>query len=110
MRWLALAGPTLLGLPSVLKGLNIVNDAESISLTIKDNMGGQMVIKPKLNPLKFNGFPKLPALTNLVQPTQNNSRFKQLKNSLFDGNLSDFFHNPYYPLTFLSVFFTCTNY
>jgi len=55
-------GPYYLGLPMVLKGLNIVNDAENISLTIEDSMGGQRVIKPRLKAMEFNGFPKLPAL------------------------------------------------
>ncbi len=57
-------GPYYLSLPSVLKGLNIVNDAESISLTIEDTMGKKRVIKPELKELKFNGFPKLPGLAN----------------------------------------------
>lgn len=59
-------GPYYLGLPSVLKGLNIVNDAENISITIEDTIGGQRVIKPKLKAMEFNGFPKLPALANSV--------------------------------------------
>jgi hypothetical protein len=64
-------GPHYLSLPSVLKGLNIVSDAENISLTIKDStinntMGEQRVIKPKLKAMEFNGFPKLPALANSV--------------------------------------------
>jgi len=57
-------GPHYLRLPSVLKGLNIVNDAEHISLTIEDTAGRQQVIKPKLKAMQFSGFPKLPALAN----------------------------------------------
>ncbi|MEW6983514.1 hypothetical protein AAD001_12755 [Colwelliaceae bacterium 6471] len=59
-------GPHYLGLPSVLKGLNIVDDAESIYLTIEDTAGEQRTIKPKLKAMGFSGFPKLPALTNSV--------------------------------------------
>jgi tetratricopeptide (TPR) repeat protein len=59
--WLA---PYYLSLPSVLKGLNIVNDAENISLTIENSMGEQQVIKPTLKAMAFNGFPKLPALAD----------------------------------------------
>ncbi|MCO7224406.1 S41 family peptidase [Pleionea sp. CnH1-48] len=55
-------GPYYLGLAEVLKGLNIVNDAEDITLTIKDNEGKQRVIKPTLKAMTFSGFPKLPAL------------------------------------------------
>ncbi|MFT6732000.1 MAG: hypothetical protein ACJAS9_000175 [Polaribacter sp.] len=68
-------GPHYLSLPSVLKGLNIVNDAENISLTIEDTMGGQRVIKPKLKAMQFNGFPKLPALANSV--ANHNLRIKE---------------------------------
>ncbi|WP_068544360.1 tetratricopeptide repeat protein [Thalassotalea crassostreae] len=57
-------GPHYLGLPEVLKGLNIVNDAQDISLTIVDIKGKQRVINPKIKTMGFNGFPKLPALAN----------------------------------------------
>ncbi|MFT5298917.1 MAG: hypothetical protein ACI9YH_004969 [Colwellia sp.] len=57
-------GPHYLGLPEVLKGLNIVDDVENISLTIEDSLGEKSVIKPKLKSMQFNGFPKLPALAS----------------------------------------------
>jgi tetratricopeptide (TPR) repeat protein len=57
-------GPYYLGLPTVLKGLNIVNDAKEVSLTIEDTLGEQRVIKPKHKAMQFNSFPKLPALAN----------------------------------------------
>ncbi len=63
--WLA---PHYLSLGDVLKGLNIVNDAKEIALTIESNKveskGEQLEIKPKLKAMAFNGFPKLPELAN----------------------------------------------
>ena len=59
--WLA---PHYLGLPDVVKGLGIVNDAENISITIENAEGEQQVIKPQPRSMTFNGFPKLPALAN----------------------------------------------
>jgi len=57
-------GPHYLGLAEVLKGLNIVGNAQDISLTLENSKGEQQVIKPKLKTMTFNGFPKLPALAN----------------------------------------------
>lgn len=57
-------GPHYLSLPEALKGLGIVNDAEKISLTIETSKGEKSVIRPKPREVKFNGFPKLPALTD----------------------------------------------
>lgn len=55
-------GPHYLALPDVLKGLDIVDDAHDIALTIVDTNGQQRVINPTPRAMKFNGFPKLPAL------------------------------------------------
>lgn len=57
-------GPHYLGLPEVLKGLNIVENAQDISITIEKENGQLEKIKPKLKAMSFSGFPKLPALAN----------------------------------------------
>lgn len=59
--WLA---PHYLGLAEVLEGLNIVDSAKDISITIENTKGEQHIILPKLRAMNFNGFPKLPALAN----------------------------------------------
>lgn len=57
-------GPHYLGLSEVLKGLDIVENTQDISITIKKEDGKLKEIKPKLKAMNFSGFPKLPALTN----------------------------------------------
>jgi len=57
-------GPHYLGLPEVLKGLDIVDDSESISLTIEDATGKKQLVQPTQKAMAFGGFPKLPALAN----------------------------------------------
>lgn len=57
-------GPHYLGLPEVLKGLDIVESTQDISITIEKEDGKLEEIKPKLKAMNFSGFPKLPALAN----------------------------------------------
>jgi len=57
-------GPHYLGLAEVLKGLDIVENDQDISITIESRGGKQQVITPNLRAMAFNGFPKLPALAN----------------------------------------------
>ncbi|WP_182440219.1 tetratricopeptide repeat protein [Colwellia sp. RSH04] len=59
--WLA---PHYLGLAEVLEGLNIVDDANVITITIESTKGEQKTVTPKLKVMSFSGFPKLPALAN----------------------------------------------
>ncbi len=66
-RWLA---PYYLGLPSVLEGLGIVDKgkAEAVSLTLSDTSGDRHVVSPKIKPMSFTGFAKLPSLSKGVTP------------------------------------------
>ncbi len=57
--WLA---PYYLGLPQVLAGLNIVEDAVDITLTVRSSEGKEQAVTPKVHAMTFAGFPKLPAL------------------------------------------------
>lgn len=59
--WLA---PHYLGLAEVLEGLNIVDDANDITITIESAKGVQQTVTPKRKVMSFSGFPKLPALAN----------------------------------------------
>lgn len=61
-------GPYYLGLPDVLKGLRIIENANQVTITLKDrNRKSQKVI---MNPVSWNflGFPKLPKLKDSEQP------------------------------------------
>lgn len=61
-------GPYYLGLPDVLKGLGIVENANQVTITLKDRNGkSQKVI---MNPISWNfsGFPKMPKLKDHEQP------------------------------------------
>jgi len=61
-------GPYYLGLPDVLKGLGIVENANQVTITLKDRNGkSQKVI---MNPVSWNfsGFPKMPKLKDDEQP------------------------------------------
>ncbi|MFT6047338.1 MAG: hypothetical protein ACI9WC_003052 [Arenicella sp.] len=64
-RWLA---PYYLGLPSVLEGLDIVNKADTVSLTLSDSNGARHLVSPELKPMSFVGFPKLPGLSAADSP------------------------------------------
>lgn len=57
-------GPHYLSLPDVLKGLAIVSDPSNVSLLLEGNEGKRKVVTPSIRAMKFNGFPKLPALDN----------------------------------------------
>ena len=57
--WLA---PYYLGLPQVLSGLNIVEDAVNVTLTLRPPDGKEQTVTPKAHAMTFAGFPKLPAL------------------------------------------------
>lgn len=61
-------GPYYLGLPDVLKGLGIVENANQVTITLNDRNGKpQKVI---MNPVSWNfsGFPKMPKLKDSEQP------------------------------------------
>ncbi|GGZ88565.1 hypothetical protein [Algibacter mikhailovii] len=61
-------GPYYLGLPDVLKGLGIVENANQVTITLNDRNGkSQKVI---MNPVSWNfsGFPKMPKLKDSEQP------------------------------------------
>lgn len=61
-------GPYYLGLPDVLKGLGIVENANQVTITLNDRNGkSQKVI---MNPISWNfsGFPKMPKLKVNNQP------------------------------------------
>jgi hypothetical protein len=61
-------GPYYLGLPAVLKGLEIVENTDQVTLTLKDkNEVSQQVT---MNPIdwSFAGFPKMPQLKKETQP------------------------------------------
>jgi hypothetical protein len=61
-------GPYYLGLPDVLKGLGIVENANQVTIILKDRNGkSQKVI---MNPVSWNfsGFPKIPKLKDSEQP------------------------------------------
>ncbi len=61
-------GPYYLGLPDVLKGLGIVENANQVAITLKDRSGkSQKVI---MNPVSWNfsDFPKMPKLKDKEQP------------------------------------------
>lgn len=55
-------GPHYLSLPQVLKGLKITTDIEKVSLTLEDDEGTVQKIKLAPREMRFNGFPKLPAV------------------------------------------------
>lgn len=57
-------GPHYLSLPEVLSGLEIINDPSTVSLVLDDNEGKRKVVTPSIRAMKFNGFPKLPALAS----------------------------------------------
>ncbi len=57
-------GPHYLSLPEVLKGLDIVKNASIVPLTLVNGKGEQRVVTPSIRAMKFNGFPKLPALAD----------------------------------------------
>ena len=57
--WLA---PYYLGLPQVLAGLNIVEEAVNVTLTVRPSEGKEQTVTPKAQAMTFAGFPKLPAL------------------------------------------------
>lgn len=61
-------GPYYLGLPDVLKGLGIVENANQVTITLKDRNGKSQ--KVKMNPVSWNfsGFPKMPKLKDKEQP------------------------------------------
>ncbi|REE79722.1 hypothetical protein BX611_2617 [Lutibacter oceani] len=61
-------GPYYLGLPDVLKGLGIVENANQVAITLKDRSGkSQKII---MNPVSWNfsDFPKMPKLKDKEQP------------------------------------------
>ncbi|WP_282122676.1 hypothetical protein [Algibacter mikhailovii] len=61
-------GPYYLGLPHVLKGLGIAENANQVTITLNDRNGkSQKVI---MNPVSWNfsGFPKMPKLKDSEQP------------------------------------------
>ena len=57
--WLA---PYYLGLPQVLSGLDIVEDAANVTLTVRLSGDKERTVTPMAHPMAFAGFPKLPAL------------------------------------------------
>ena len=61
-------GPYYLTLPDVLKGLGIVENANQVTITLKDRNGKSQ--KVKMNPVSWNfsGFPKMPKLKDKEQP------------------------------------------
>jgi tetratricopeptide (TPR) repeat protein len=64
-RWLA---PYYIGLPSVLEGLGIVDNAGAVSLTLSDSRGARHLVSPEIKPMSFSGFPKLPGLSTGDSP------------------------------------------
>lgn len=61
-------GPYYLGLPDVLKGLGILDNANQVTITLKDRNGKSQEVK--MNPISWNfsGFPKMPKLKDKEQP------------------------------------------
>jgi hypothetical protein len=57
--WLA---PYYLGLPQVLSGLDIVEDAANVTLTVRLSEDKEQAVTPDAHAMTFAGFPKLPAL------------------------------------------------
>jgi tetratricopeptide (TPR) repeat protein len=53
-------GPYLLSLPTVLKELKIIENAEKVVLTLQNNQGKKMEVSLKGAPYKFTEMPKLP--------------------------------------------------
>ena len=61
-------GPYYLGLPDVLKGLGIIENANQVTITLSDTNGKSE--KLTMNPVSWNftGFPVLPKLKTENQP------------------------------------------
>ncbi|MGN7514852.1 MAG: TPR end-of-group domain-containing protein [Allomuricauda sp.] len=61
-------GPYYLGLPDVLKGLEIIENTDQVTITLKDS--NEKSHKVLLNPVSWNfsGFPKMPKLKDREQP------------------------------------------
>lgn len=61
-------GPYYLGLPDVLKGLGIVENANQVTLSLKDSNGNSEEVN--MNPISWNfsDFPKMPKLKDKKQP------------------------------------------
>lgn len=61
-------GPYYLSLPSVLEGLNIIEESKQVKLTLKNPDGKKEIITLKGQSWNFTGFPKLPKLKTENQP------------------------------------------
>lgn len=61
-------GPYYLGLPDVLKGLEIIENTNQVTLTLTDKKGENQ--KVTINPVSWNftGFPKMSRLKHIQQP------------------------------------------
>lgn len=61
-------GPYYLGLPDVLAGIGVVENAENIPLTFTTTTGQHSSVNLKGEPFSFNGFPNLPSLKQADNP------------------------------------------